>query len=282
MSNIQVITKKGKKKGKNLVILAGIHGNEVCGIEAFNALIPRIKIERGAVTFIYANKEAQRQNKRQIEYNLNRAFYKEQQTEIRETSEGKTAKEIMPYLEKAEMMLDIHASFTPDSRPFVICDKQWLADARIFDTDIASYNWDEFEPGSTDYYMNLQQKPGFCYECGYLGEREATKRAEKAILQFLTFAGALKGKLVKKQDQRVIKIVALYRNKTAPFQKAQEWKDFEELTERSIIRKEGAQEVYGEKGDILLFVRDAKEKGEECFLRGREETLIKPSNKVIA
>src|SRR3989344_7330825 len=113
MTNIRVIEKFGSKPGKTVVILAGVHGNEVCGINAFNSLIPKIKIDFGRVFFIYANLEAIRENKRCVEKNLNRCFFREQEQEIGESLEGKTAKEIIPFLDKADVMLDVHASFIP-------------------------------------------------------------------------------------------------------------------------------------------------------------------------
>src|SRR3989344_8138146 len=141
MTNIRLIEKQGKNNGKTIVILAGIHGNEICGIKAFDKLIPKLEIESGKVIFIYANIEAIKQNKRFIEFNLNRAFLKKQPKEIENTLEGKTAKEIMPYLEKADLMLDIHASNSSESVPFLICNEKNIILANALPVEIVTYNF---------------------------------------------------------------------------------------------------------------------------------------------
>src|SRR3989338_5668446 len=108
MTNIEVIVKESKKSGMKVVVLAGVHGNESFGVQMLKKIIPNIKVLNGKVTFIFANLEALKQNKRFVEYNLNRAFFKKQPKEIYDTLEGKTAREIMPYLDDADIMLDIH------------------------------------------------------------------------------------------------------------------------------------------------------------------------------
>lgn len=277
MTNIRVIEKNGKNTGKTTVILAGIHGNEVCGVGAFDEIIPKIEIENGKVIFIYANIEAIKQNKRFVEKNLNRCFLREQPKEIKQSLEGKTAKEIIPYLEKADMMLDIHASFIENSKKFVICDESQIRYASIFDAEIASYNWDEFEPGSTDYYMNIQNKIGFGFECGYLGDIATTERAKKAVLNFLIFAGNIDGEIISRKNQKILRIKGLFKNKNAPFKKSRIFSDFEQVKEKTIIGYEGGDPIYIDKGDIVLFLIDNDKLNEECFLLA-EETLINKEN----
>lgn len=269
MTNIKVIEINGNKPGKTVAILAGVHGNEICGIKAFDSLITKIKINSGKAIFIYANLEAIKQNKRFVEKNLNRCFLKEQPVDIAESLEGRTAKEIMPFLDKVQAMLDIHASFTKDSLPFVICDKKWINKAGMFDANLVSYNWDPFEPGSTDYYMNLQGKPGFCYECGYLADETASERAEQAIKQFLIWTESCIGTL-KIKNQKVIRVKSIYKNSIAPFTKSRYFPDFTKLKNKTLIGIEGEKEIYGEEGDILLFVRDCQSLNEECFLIAKE------------
>lgn len=273
ISNIKVIKKIGNKPGKTTVILAGVHGNETCGIKAFNKIIPKLKIEFGKVIFIYANLKAIKQNKRFIEKNLNRCFFKSQPTEIKESLEGETAKEIIPYLNSTDMMLDLHASFTKDSIPFVICGEKNLKDANIFNADIVTYNWDLFESGSTDYYMNLKNKPAFCFECGYIKDKKCIETAKEAIFNFLIFSGNIKGKLFIKKNQKYIKIKYLYKNKKEQFRKFKDFKDFEKFNKKSIVGFEGDKPVFVEKEDIILFLRNSEGLNEECFLLAKETLL---------
>lgn len=269
-SNIKVVEKTGKDPGKTAIILAGVHGNEICGVKAFDKLIPQLEIESGKVIFIYANLEAIKQDKRQIDFNLNRCLLNVQPENIVNTLEGKTAREIIPYLNAADSMLDIHASFTKDSIPFVICGEKQIEYAKIFDAEIASFNWDEFEPGSTDYFMNIQGKPGFGFECGYREDPKTQETAEKAVIKFLVYNGNIKGQLDKKEKQRVLRIKSIYKNKNSQFKIARYFADFEKLEERTLIGKDGDKGVYGDKDDILIFVTEREEINKECFLTAEE------------
>ena len=269
MSNIKAVVIKGKLPGKNLVVLIGVHGNEICGIKAADKLVSELEIKKGKVTFIYSNLEAIKQNKRFIDLNLNRCFLKDQPKEMNESLEGKTAREIMPFLEEADSLLDIHASNSKDSLPFVICDESQLEDASIFRANLVTFNWDEFEPGSTDYYMNIQGKEGFGFECGYLGDPKTQEVAEEAIQNFLSYFGATNKKSINQNNQEYLKIVGLYKNKNGPFKKSKEFEDFKELSEKTLVGKDKNEEIFAKKGEILLFVRDRDSLNEECFLTAK-------------
>lgn len=281
MTNIKVIEKTGNEKGKTTVILAGIHGNETCGIKAFDKIIPTLQIDSGKVIFIYSNLEAIKQNKRFIEKNLNRCFLKDQPKEIFESIEGKTALEIIPYLDSCDFSLDLHSSSNPLSVPFLICDEKQLKNAPNFETEIVSYNWDSFEIGSTDHYMNKLNKPGFCYECGYSNNEKSIETAINAIMNFLKFTGNIKGKVNKRTDQRFMKIKAVYINKMFAFKKAVCLQDFGKITKDMIVGYEGNQPVFAKKDDILVFLTDRNYINQECFLTAievKKETLINNNN----
>ena len=64
----------GEKEGPTSIILAGVHGDEKCGVEAFKKLLPNLQIEKGRVWFGYGNPRAIEENKRFTEANLNRMF----------------------------------------------------------------------------------------------------------------------------------------------------------------------------------------------------------------
>ena len=273
-SNIRVVEKQGIKEGKNLVVLVGVHGNEVCGVKAADLLLPKLKIKSGTVTFIYANLEAIKQNKRFVEQNLNRCFFNEQSSDVKQSLEGKTAREIISYLDKADALLDIHASLTKDSVPFVICDESNIEIARLLNPKKIVCNIDKFHPGSTDRYMNLQNKPGFCFECGYVNDPDTQDIAEKAIINFLVYYKAIEDKtLLQKNNPAIVKVINLYKNKYGSFKTKRYFKDFEKMKNKTIVGLDGDINVYVEDGKIVLFVRDRDNIGEECFLI-TEEVLI--------
>lgn len=272
-SNIKVTVKEGNKPGKTIVILAGVHGNEVCGVKAFDEIIPNLKIECGKVIFIYANLEAIKQNKRFVEKNLNRCFFKNQPLEIVNTLEGKTAKEITPYLDISDGLLDMHSSNNPETNPFIICDESQIDNARIFDPKIVTFNWDPFEPGSTDYYMNQLKKPAFCIECGYVTDISAIDVAKKAIFDFLIFNKNISGNISLNNDKKFLKIKRLFKNESNFFKKVRDFKDFEKVSGKFVIGYDGINPVYVFEGDIILFLKDTNKSNDECFLVA-EETLL--------
>ncbi|MCR4284579.1 MAG: succinylglutamate desuccinylase/aspartoacylase family protein [archaeon] len=270
MNNIKVIEKIGKNPGKTSVVLAGVHGNEVGNIKLFDRIITTIEISNGKVIFIYANLEAIKEGKRFIGMNLNRAFMKELPEKLSNTLEAKTAREIIPYLNEADFLLDLHASNSMDSKPFIVCEPQSLEFAKSMPCKLITTNWDGFEPGSTEYWMNLQNKIAMGFEGGYLGDSESEKRAEAALMNFLIKAENIEGTIEPTQKKEYLKIIFLYKNKTSPFIKTRDFADFEKMEEKTLVGKEGEKEVYAERGDILIFVRDRKDLNEECFLIAKE------------
>ena len=56
----------GALPGKTSVIIAGIHGNEMCGIKAFEKILPSLSIDCGKVIFLIGNPVALSENKRLI------------------------------------------------------------------------------------------------------------------------------------------------------------------------------------------------------------------------
>ncbi|MBS3081209.1 succinylglutamate desuccinylase/aspartoacylase family protein [Candidatus Pacearchaeota archaeon] len=270
-SNIKIVEKQGNSEGKKLVVLVGVHGNEVCGVKAADFLLPKLKIEFGKVTFIYANLEAIKQNKRFVDQNLNRCFLNQQSLDIEKSLEGRTAKGIIPYLEEADALLDIHASLTKDSVPFVICDESNIETAKILGAKKIVCNIDKFHPGSTDGYMNLQNKPGFCFECGYANDSKTQTVAEGAIISFLTYYGCIESKINQSNNKsELIKIIDSYRNRYGSFKSKRYFKDFEKMIEKTLIGLDGNREVFVDKGQLVLFVRDREKINEECFLVGEE------------
>ncbi len=270
MSNIKVIEKFGKAPGKTAVILAGVHGNETCGIKAFDKIIPSLKIKSGRVLFVYSNLEAMRQNKRFIEENLNRCFLSIQPKEISWTLEGKTAEEIKPYLDSADFLLDIHASNSVNSVPFIITDINSLEIAETIPCKIVSLNWDSFEKGTTDYYMHLSNKKGICFESGYIKDKKSIIRAEDAIISFLASLGFIERVRERPDKKEFFEMVSIYKNNKYAFKKSRDFADFEILKEKTSVGKEGNKDVFLDAGFAVVFVRDRENLDNECFLVARK------------
>ncbi len=264
---------RGKQPGPSSIIIAGVHGNEKCGIEALEQILPDLRIESGEVTFSYGNPRAIELNKRFTETNLNRMF----KDDLFLSSPGKKSYEydraqvLKKYLNRSEVLLDIHASATPNSKPFVICEINAREITRYLPAAFVVSGFDKFQPGGTDYYMNKIGRIGICLECGYLGDPRSTKVAQAGCLTFLRARGHIQGE-VKPRNQSRIRIYELYLTKTDKFTLSKTFDDFENLREGQLIGIDGAEEIRADRASIILFAGDRNQVGEEAFLLGERVT----------
>lgn len=111
-----------QKAGPRLVILGGVHGNEICGPIALQRVIKEIEsgvlaLEAGKLTLVpICNPRAYAEDKRFIDRNLNRAF---RIREKPEKYEEFLMNELAPVLQNCDMLVDIH-SYTAGGPPFAL------------------------------------------------------------------------------------------------------------------------------------------------------------------
>ncbi|MDP2630553.1 MAG: succinylglutamate desuccinylase/aspartoacylase family protein [Candidatus Uhrbacteria bacterium] len=261
----------GKEDGSTSVVLVGVHGDEVCGVRALELLLPTLEIERGTVFFGYGNPRAIEKRVRYAEQNLNRMFKDDSDLSDEEkmSYEYKRAQYIRKYLDRADALLDIHASFTPDSQPFIICENNATGITECLPLDVAVSGFDAIQPGGTDYYMNSIGKIGICVECGYFNDPQSTMRAQESILAFLASRDHLVY-TVTSRVQSTIRMNSMYITQSDQFRLARQFYDFEDLSEGEIVGVDGVNEIRVEKNSIILFARDRNKKGDEAFLLGEK------------
>ncbi len=271
----EIIKISGQKDGTRSIILVGVHGNEKCGIEALNKILPNLKIERGTVFIGYGNPRAIDMNKRFIETNLNRMFnLDEQLTENEKNSyEYSRAQFLKNYLDQSNILLDIHASNTPTSKPFIICEANAKGVIEYLPVNRIVSGFDQIEPGGTDYYMNSIGKIGICIECGFLGDPSSIDIAEKSIYAFLKSRNHLVNNLTS-EKQSYLSMYDLYKTKTNKFILTKEFEDFEEIKKGEVIGFDGDQEIKAEKDAVILFARNREKVGEEAFLLGENKNSL--------
>lgn len=258
---------KGKEAGPTSVILAGIHGNETCGIQAFQEIIPSLKIDRGEVWFGYGNPKAIEQSIRFTDANLNRMFKLDTEltTQEKQSYEYGRAQIIKEYLDKADALLDIHASNTQGSKPFVICESNANQIVSQLPFDLVVSGFDQIQPGGTDHYMNRIGKVGISIECGYAGDPESTKKATESILAFLASQGHISKELVSQQQEKLV-IYQLYQTQSDTFILSQIFSDFQEITANEIIGIDGDLEITAPEDSLILFARNRSKVDEEGFI----------------
>lgn len=271
----EIIQINGKEKGTTSIVLVGVHGDEKCGIEALEKILPTLEIERGTVLFGYGNPRAIEANKRYTEANLNRMFNDENLTpKEKESYEYQRAQFLKNYLNKADALLDIHASSIPNSRAFVICEANAGEIVKFFPINLLVSGFDKVEPGGTDYYMNINGKIGICLECGYMKDPQATKTAEETIFAFLKARDHINNNLISTK-QSYIQMFKKYFAKTDKFTLSKPFENFEVIEAGQLIGIDGQEEVKAPKRSQILFAHNGIKIGDEVFLLGEEkESLV--------
>lgn len=267
---------EGKIPGGTSLLLVGTHGDERCGIEAIEHLLPKLNIQKGTVLIEYGNPRAIEQNIRYTEANLNRMFKPDSQltSQEKESYEYARAQYLKALMHEAEVLLDIHASFTPESKPFLICEPNAFEIAAQLPFDTVVSGFDMVEPGGTDYYMNSNGKIGLTAECGYLGNISTTDYAIETILRFLEARDHISSveKDVAISLQEHINMHALYLTKTEAFKLGRPFADFEHISKGTLIGIDGEVPITAQEDSIILFARDRERVGEEAFLLGTKTT----------
>lgn len=257
--------------GPKVTVFAGVHGNEICGIKALDNIISKINIDTGSVTFVYANPQAIEKNVRFTEFNLNRAFKEESfySEKEKQTYEYKRAQELKTILDNADILLDIHSSFTKESEPFIICEKNADNIVKTFPAEFNKivYGFDTVQPGGTDWYMNTIRKIGICIECGYHYDPNAVNLAEKTIIDFLSKTGNIINNNIKNQNEKeLLQITEMYITKTDNFSLVKDFTDFEKVTTGQTIGYDGDEKVTVPFDGVILFARSRDAVGAEGFL----------------
>lgn len=271
--DISIIT--GPMPGPASMVLVGVHGNETCGIEALQSILPNLVLQKGKVFFGYGNPQAIAAGKRFVGANLNRMYKNDSlfSAEEKMSYEYGRAQFLKTYFDQVDALLDVHASFTPESQPFAICEQNSRGIVEYLPVNRVVAGFNEIEPGGTDYYMNTRGKVGICVECGYLGDPKAVEVAQASILNFLKARGHLTNDIVP-QEQVHIRMDRLYITKTAQFTLAKDFADFESVSQGQRIGIDGAEEVLAEKDGIILLARNRNQIGDEAFLFGAKESSL--------
>ena len=125
-SHLRTLTYHGLAPGPRLLVLAAVHGNEVCGARAIAQLIEELDsgalaIQRGTLTLVpVTNPLAYQLRQRTGDRNLNRNMAP---SAIPQDFEDRLANVLCPLLDAHDVLLDLH-SFHTGGAPFVMIGPQ--------------------------------------------------------------------------------------------------------------------------------------------------------------
>ncbi len=254
-----------KKPGPTITIMAGTHGDEICGIKAFKKVIPTLQLKKGKIYFILGNLKAIKLKQRQYQTNLNRLYKADSLIDLntKKAYEYKRSREIMPYLDDSLALLDIHSAMDKDSTPFAICEKPFFNIAIKLPVKIISSGFTNMEPGGSEGYMFQNKKIGICIECGNHISDLSDQNAIDAIYTFIAHFD-----MIDKPVPQKVNVDFIYKTKTN-FKPIKYFKDFEPIKKGNLIGYDGTKKVVAKSNGFILFVVNRKTANKEAFLLGK-------------
>lgn len=245
--------------GPVISILWGIHGDESCWVELLDFARENIEIMKWKIYFIYGNLEAISKNTRQCDVNLNRIFKDESLlTECeKSSSEYRHMMRIKKYLALSDACLDIHSSPTSGSPAFVICEPDGFDIVNNFPVDFICSWFTNVEPWGTDDYMYQSNKIWICVECGCHTSNQAFEIAQKSLFCFLEYFWMQQYPLlIQVKDIQYLQATRAYLTQTKSYVSAKLFKDFENITQKTLLWYDGNIPVYASQDGHILFARD--------------------------
>ena len=265
--------------GPSAMILGGIHGDEVSGVNIVKELmLHKPPIQKGKLLLMYGNLNAIRLGQRQTDENLNRMFLSDSEYSADQMSsyEYSRSMEIKHYLDHVDILLDIHSVKDPNGTPFIICESNGGKIAQYFPLPIRCSGFDTAHPGGTDGYMNSIKKTGICIETGYHNDPLSFERGMQCVLIFLKAIGLQSGleDLERNISQKALRVKYIYHNKNAPFTLSKNFRDFEEIPEGTSIAYDGNEPIISTEAETILFARNRDTVGQEAFCFVEEDTEV--------
>jgi predicted deacylase len=249
------------KPGPNVMIQALTHGNEFCGAIALDFLFKeKIRPVKGKLTLAFANVAAfarfdfdDPDRSRYIDEDYNRVWADSVLGGSRDSAELRRARELRPFVDAADYLLDLHSMHEP-CRPIMVCgtlDKGAEFARRVgVPADLLI---DTGHPAG----MRMRDRGGFgdpaswknalLIECGQHWEKSSVDVAIDTTLRFLRATGIADESFVKPRlrlnppaKQRVVRVTEPVVAKTMSFRFAEPWKGLEVIEKAgTVVAKDG-------------------------------------------
>jgi predicted deacylase len=209
------------RPGPNVMVQALTHGNEYCGALALKVLLEeKIRPERGKLILAFANVAAfarfdagDPDRSRYIDEDYNRVWGDDALMGPRDSAELRRARELRPFVDEADYLLDLHSMHEP-CRPIMVCGSQDKGGAKS-----AAFARRIGVPGDllidTGHPAGLRmiERGGFgdpasartavLIECGQHWERSAADVAVDTLFRFLQASGAVNASICKSHTRLV-------------------------------------------------------------------------------
>jgi predicted deacylase len=193
------------KPGPHVLVNALTHGNEICGAIVVDRLLRRgLRPVRGILTLAFANVEAflrfdpaNPYATRFVDEDFNRVWTPAVLDGNRQSTELRRARELRPFVEAADFLLDIHSMLEP-SPPVMICGPLDKGIAFAFDVGIPEHIVSDTGHANGTRMRDFggfgdstSPKNALLVECGQHWERSAEHVAWQTTWRFLDRLGAV-------------------------------------------------------------------------------------------
>jgi len=245
------------KPGPSAMIQALTHGNEFCGAIAVKKFLDEnLNILKGKLTLAFANVAAfarfsreDPDRSRYIDEDYNRAWADEVLLGSRDSAELRRARELRPFVDAAELLLDLHSMHEP-CRPIMVCAKseKSVALARRMGAP-ADLLLDTGHPAG----LRMMERGAFAdpasartavlIECGQHWQRSSVDVAVDTCLRFLAVAGLIEGRFAP-VPQRLIRVTEPVVAKTMNFRFASPWQGLQTIPKAGTAVATDGEQVW--------------------------------------
>jgi predicted deacylase len=242
--------------GPSVMIQALTHGNEFCGAIALDYLFrEKVRPAAGRLTLAFANVAANARfdfddpdRSRYIDEDYNRVWSDDVLLGARDSAELRRARELRPFVDAADLLLDLHSMHEP-CRPIMVCAKseKSVALARRIGMP-ADLLVDTGHPAGlrmierNAFNDPASPKAAVLIECGQHWEKSSAQVAIDTALRFLKVSGTVPAawcdsrlRLAPPPAQRVIRVTEPVVAKTMDFRFARDFGGLEVLPRRGTL-----------------------------------------------
>lgn len=269
-----VHTFESGRPGPHVMVNAITHGNEICGALVLDRLLRMaVRPVRGVLTLSFANIEAfsrfdpeRPYATRFLDEDFNRVWNAQTLGGTRDSIELRRARDLRPFVEAADFLLDIHSMLEP-SPPVMICGPLDKGIRFAFDIAIPRdivcdgghangtrmRDFEQFgDPGSP--------RNALLVECGQHWERAAEHVAWQTTWRFLRHAGAVDADLAAREidtaeplPQRLVRVTQAVIARTPDFRFAREFSGMEVVARKGdVIAYDGAETILAPYDNCVL------------------------------
>lgn len=189
----------GPNPGPRVLVLGGVHGNELPGIRLVEELRRDLDggsraLLAGTLTLALGNPRAIALNQRGSEphADLNRSFTPEcLGPNGSDSCEARRARELAPFLVSADVVLDLHATNKP-SEPFLVTIDDTPRHRELcafFSCDNVLVVPDALIPGTSDALADAHGGVGIAYETGWAGDLSRMSEVHDSVMAMLSHLG---------------------------------------------------------------------------------------------